>query len=402
MRVRRLPVVLLLACWSFSTGAAFDPTDVVQIQASYSLAHDNNLYRLPESDPTLFGINPDNKADRTRIVGVGLRFDKLISRQRLIAEANLNETTYERNTNLDFFGGTGRISWLWQIGNHWSGDASYRKSRTLGGFADFRQATQDLIDNDTFSLSGGYQLHPRWRIAGELIDQESKHSATVRNSLDFTAKTAGVTLTYKTPANNSISLQGRRTEGKYPNRQIVGFTLFDNSHTETRVNVLGVWAVSGAMRLDGQIGHVDRKHELLSNRDFSGPTWRAGATWEATGKLRVVASASKDIRTFEDIATSYIAVTDIVVSPTYALTPKVLLQGDFSYQTRDFRGDPGFLLFSAPSREDKLRIARMSVTYSPIRNVDLSLAYENGDRRSTNAINGFDYQSWFGTVRLSY
>ena len=128
------------------------------------------------------------------MLGVGLKVDKLLSRQRLIADVNINESTYDKNTNLDFVGGEGRLAWLWQIGNYWSGEASYRKRRQLGGFSDVRQNVQDLIDTDIYVVSAGYQFHPRWRISADLTEEDSVHSAPTRANLDFSSHAVGTDL----------------------------------------------------------------------------------------------------------------------------------------------------------------------------------------------------------------
>ncbi len=381
--------------------AALDPTDVVQIQATTSLIRDNNLFRLPDVDPTLFGIDPAKKADTARVLGVGIKFDKLVSRQRLVADVNLSETVYDKNDNLDFFGGDGRLAWLWQVGNYWSGEASYRKRRTLGGFSDFRQNVQNLIDTDTYFVSAGYQIHPRWRVSADIVEQESTHSAITRSNLDFSSHAVGGEIRYRTPSQNSIGIQVRRTDRTYPNRSTVGLLTLDNGHAESRLNAVGNWQITGALKLDAQLGRVEVRHDALSRRDFAGGTWRAGATWDASSKLRMNVNATKDVRLYEDIATSYIVVNSIGMSPIYALTPKLVFQGDVSFEKRDYRGDPGFVLVSA-NREDNVRLGRIGVTYSPIRNLDISLSYETGDRRSTNFVNSYDYQSWFGSIRVGF
>jgi hypothetical protein len=83
------------------------------------------------------------------------------------------------------------------------------------------------------------------------------------------------------------------------------------------------------------------------------------------------------------------------------VTSKFIVQGELSFEKRDFRGDPGIIPGLA-TREDDFRQARLTLSYTPIRNVELSLSYENGDRRSNNVVNSFDYQSWFGTIRVSF
>lgn len=381
--------------------AALDPTDVIQIQATVSLIRDNNLFRLPDVDPTLFGIDPAKTSDTTLVKGIGLKFDKLVSRQRLIADINLSEQTYDKNTNLDFFGGDGRLAWLWQVGNYWSGEASYRKRRTLGGFSDFRQNVQDLIDTDTYTLTGGYQFHPRWRVSAELTDQDSTHSAFTRRGLESNASTVGTELRYRTPSQNSVGVQVRRTDRTYPNRTTVGLVTFDNGHTETRVNAVASWQTTGALKLDAQLGRTDIQHDQLSQRDFSGVTWRAGAVLDATSKLRFNLNTARDLRLYEDLATSFIVVNSFGFSPVYAMTAKVFLQGDFTFERRAYRGDPGFVILNV-NREDNIRVGRIGITYSPIRNIDLSLSYEAGDRKSNMFLNSFDYQSWFGSIRIGF
>jgi exopolysaccharide biosynthesis operon protein EpsL len=385
--------------------AALDPTDVIQIQATGSLVHDNNLFRLPDGvDSRLFGIDPDDTSDTTRILGVGLRLDKTISRQRFVGNVNLNDVTYNKNKNLDHTAGDGRLAWLWQVGNYWSGEASYRKRRSLGGFGDFRQSVKDLIDTETYTLSAGYQFHPRWRISGTYYDLDSEHGASTRRALNYDARSGTILLTYKTPAENSIGLQARSTDRNYPNRTVVGAggaRIADTGHTESRVELTSHWRYSGALTFDGSLGHVKVDNDTFSQRDFSGVTWKAAAIWEPTGKLRFNLNGTKDVRVYEDVAASYLVVNAIGLSPIYAVTSKITLQGDLNYEKRDYRGDPGFVL-GVREREDKLRIARLTLGYTPIRNIDLSLSYEYGDRRSNTAFNDFDYQSWFATIRVGF
>jgi exopolysaccharide biosynthesis operon protein EpsL len=399
MRLWHLLGLVLLTLAPRELLAALDPTDTIQIQTSATLLRDNNLFRLPDMDPRLFGIDPSDKADTVRVLGVGLKFDKLISRQRLIADVNLNDTKYHNNKNLDHNGGEGRLAWLWRVGNYWDGEIGYRKKRTLAGFADFvDRSAKDLVDMETKVVSAGYLFHPRWRIAAELSDQDSEHSASNRSSLDYEAKAALVSLTYRTPSDNSVALHVRRTDREYPRRVSL---VVDTGHVEDRVNAIAVWHPTGLLRLEGQVGYVDLRQDTFSVRDFSGTTWRAGATWDATGKFRLSAYASRDIRLYEDFETSYVVADAFGISPILAVTSKITLQGDFTYENRDFRGDPGFLLFPR-SREDKVRTGRISLLYSPIRNVDIGLTYEVGERNSNIFGSDYDYKTWFGTLRLGF
>ena len=376
--------------------AAFDPTDAFQANVNIGVMHDNNLFRLPDADPRLFGVDPNNKSDTAFIKGVGLKYDKVLSRQRLIADLSLSETTFDKNTDLDYTGYDGRLAWMWRIGNDWDGEASYRKRKTLGGFADELLKVQDLVESEWYRFTAGYQVDARWRVSGELNKDTQSHSAANQRSLDVDSKTAGVGVMYRTPADNSIGLQARRTDREYPNRTTLGL---NNNHTEDRINLVGLWRVTGITRLDLQAGHVDVSHDQFPDRDFSGFTWRAAGIWDATGKFRMSVAGYKDVRLYEDRETDYIVVHGISITPIYVITSKITVQGDFLYERRDFR--------PITVREDNFRLAKLGVTYSPLRNVDLTLSFETGERKSNVVLGNisvfsYDYQAWFGTAKISF
>jgi exopolysaccharide biosynthesis operon protein EpsL len=397
------------ALYSATATAALDPTDVIRIEASAGFLHDNNLFRLPnEVDPKLFNI--DHPSDTAWILGLGLTFDKMISRQRLLAELNLNNYKYDKNTFLDNTGGTGRAAWFWQVGNLWSGEASYRRKRELGGFEDVRfldisrRAVKDTIDTDVYTFAGRYQFHPRWRVGAELQDLEVSHR--IRRELDYDAQVIVADLRYRTPGENTIGVEWRETDRSYPNRITVGPFPIDNGHTETRLNAIALWQFTGALKLDAELGHAEVKHDTQSQRNFSGATWKAGATWEATGKLSFKVSTFRDLRLYEDNLASFQVVDGIGFTPIYAITSKIVLRGDFTFEKRDYRGEPGFLPINV-NREDDVRMSRIGVIYTPIRNIDLALTYERGDRRSSStlpnpSLNDFNYNSWFGTLKIGF
>ncbi len=59
-------------------------------------------------------------------------------------------------------------------------------------------------------------------------------------------------------------------------------------------------------------------------------------------------------------------------------------------------------MISNVNREENVRIGRLGLVYSPIRNLDLSLSYEAGDRRANRLFNSFEYTTWFGSVRVGF
>ncbi len=399
MPAPRFWALVCLVCWAAPAFPAFDPTDVIQLEVNSSLSHDDNLYRLPDDLGLPAGLS---RSDTVRSVGLGLKFDKPISRQRLVIDLNVADINYNKNDILDHVSQDLRGSWLWRVGNYWDGEVGYRHRKYLAGFADVRLTFKDLITTDQYFVSGGYQFHPRWRIGAEAFTRDAEHSATIRRASDFEGKGVALSITYRTPSQNSFGAEVRRNEGEYPNRVPSGLGAFDTGFTEHEVNALLAWRLSGVLRLDGAVGWTERKHENLSERDFSGLTGKLTATWEPTGKLRVKIVGDRDIRNLEDVVSNYVLSNSLTVSPVWAITSKIALQGDLIYETRDYRGDPGIFIIDARKREDTLRTARLGVVYSPLRSIDLTLSYERGDRDSNDPNFDFDYSAWLGTLRVRF
>ena len=393
MRVRASLLPFLLTCWPLAGNAAgIEPIDGLQAWANVGFLRDNNLFRLPDNVPVPNpALNINSKDDTAYIYGAGLKYDKMISRQRVLLDLNVNETKFDKNSDLDYTGYDTKFAWFWRVGNDWDGEASYRRRKTLGGFSDVVQKLQDLVESDYYRLTAGYQIDARWKVTAELAKEEHQHSAANQNTLDVDAKTAGVGVMYRTPADNSIGVQARRTDRDYPNRGIVTPS---NNHTEDRINAVALWRLTGQVRLDAQAGYVDVSHDQSPSRDFTGFTWRAAGTWDATGKVRLTVTGFRDVRLYEDVNTDYIVAQGINITPVYAVTSKVTLQGDLIFEKRDFRPNT--------SREDDFRLARLGVVYQPLRNVDLSLSWETGERKSNFFFNSYDYQAWFGTAKISF
>jgi hypothetical protein len=110
----------------------------------------------------------------------------------------------------------------------------------------------------------------------------------------------------------------------------------------------------------------------------------------------------RDIRTLEDEVNNYVLVNSIMFLPSWAVTSKIAIQGALIREEREYLGDPGVVVTNRQTREDTLKTARIGVVYTPLRYIDLTLSYEKGDRRSNQFLNDYDYESWFGSLRLRF
>ncbi|MCC6472324.1 MAG: outer membrane beta-barrel protein, partial [Burkholderiales bacterium] len=365
------------------------------MQLSYALQRDDNIYRLPSGiDSSVFGIDAARKADTVSRASVELRLDKALGRQRALVNASVEHNSYRNNPNLDHPSGNLRASWRWVVGNLWDGDASFRRQRFLSGFADIRTTQKNLVDQETAGLSARHRFHPRWNASGSLEDSRRRNSQANLQHLDLHTFATTVGVNYVTPADNTAGLRLRLTHGEYPNRTAAGPALRTLDYDERELSGVVDVRLSGRSSLDARLGFTERRNRQATGRDYSGVTARGRYHWRPTGKIEINTSMYREIRTWENITTSYILATGIEFGPTWALSDKVRLLAGLNYETRRFLGDPGAAPVPADQRVDHVALARIGSVYTPHRNVALEISYEQGRRSSNVTFQDFDYRAF--------
>jgi exopolysaccharide biosynthesis operon protein EpsL len=364
--------------------------------------HDNNLFRLPDGDPRTFGVAADSRSDTITRLGAALKYDKLLSRQHVIAEVGIQRNTFAHNDNLDHTASNAGAKWLWQAGEQWDGELSYDFRRRLVSFADVRDNVKNLVDQDTVVATAGYRLHPRWRVWGGVNALQTDNSSPTQLQNDTQIQTALLGIDYRTPSENSIGLQLSRSEGRFPNRDVVASQLVDNQYTETSSAIAWAWALTGKSHFDGTLGYTVREHEQFSARDYRGPTFRVRYAWLPTGKIRIDANAWRELWTAESQTSSYVVASGVRLTPVWFVTSKVTLSAALSYETRSYQGDPGVVLGVNPVRDDTLRALRLSAGYAVLRNAEILLALETGSRDSNQPGFQYDYTSALVNLKIGF
>jgi hypothetical protein len=90
------------------------------------------------------------------------------------------------------------------------------------------------------------------------------------------------------------------------------------------------------------------------------------------------------------------------IGPAWAPTSKVVFQGKYLHEDRDYRGDPSFVLAGSPSRQDTFRGLNLSAGYSPRRTIRLSLVLEKGTRESNVVLRDYDYTLVSGNAKFQF
>lgn len=372
---------------------------------SFSRYYDDNLFRLAENETIT--INGSTKkgpqADSYNVLAFGANVDWRIKRQQFLARATKSLVRYSNFDSLDYDGSDYLAQWNWQMGNYWNGQVGATKTLSQSSFADLN--TNIAVNNqrtvDNAFATANWQFHPRWQIGSRINEVKVLNSDPTQTFNDFTEQSEELNLTWRTLKGTSLRAQLRLAQAEYPNRQS---GTIDNSYTQQELNISTVWPYSGLLRLQGRIGYVEREHKTISERDFSGLTGRATADYFPSGKTAVSFSLYRELGAVSEISSSYRLATGISLNAAWSPTSKITLRGGVSDETAKFEGDPGFLLFNVPVREDKTQNASLSLNYEPMRSTVIGLGVQTGRRESNNVFYNSDYKfnTIFANVRVDF
>ena len=359
--------------------------DRYQFFTGIGYTYDGNVFRTSKS-----GITPPKKnLIRSTYIGVGLNLP--VSLQRFVVNARMNQTRFRDLGELDYNGRSLNASWLWQIGNDWSGRLGYSQSRTASDFSNFGGTTQNLRDQDRVFVDANVMLDPTHRLEMGFSQAKSENSAQANQRNDYTDNQLYFGIQYISQAGNSYGLRLAYDDLKLPNPARFGATSIDNSHQQAVLDFTYAWKFNGVSNIYGRFGFEEREYKEFSGRDYSGFAWSFSYDWTPNQKSAVLFNFRREIDGLNDFASNYALVHGFSIRPRWIVSSKVNVTWDFGYSRLEFRGDPGILNVADQERKDKIKNYGMSVDYAPLPSASMSLSLRR-DQRSSN-ISGIDFEA---------
>lgn len=359
---------------------------------SYTYYYDSNLYRLDDSE---YSLVPE-KSDHYSVLSAGLNVDWRPGRQQVLASASKSFVRFSRYDNLDYDGSDYQLRWNWRLGNHWSGRVGGTEKVTQSNLGDqLGLPVNNEITKRRAFADAAWQFHPRWSIGAGAATVESTNSASSRTPLDYEEDSVTATLGYKTPKGSKLSAQLRRAEGEYPNRVS---PLLDPQYTQTEYNLLGDWTLTGKLIAHGRIGYVQREHDTLGQRDFSGVAGRLSADYAATGKTTLSAAVYREVANSDVLNATYQVNTGTSLGAAWRATSKITVRADAKFENRAFEGDPGGPIVG-DQRDDDTVSGTLSMGYSPIEAATIEVGVQAGKRDSNISAYSYEYHAAFVSVR---
>lgn len=364
--------------------------------------YDSNLFRLENETQALALLGTSNKAETYHTLAAGLDMDWRISRQTLKGRLEFNQTRYGTYKQLDYSGHSGLLQWNWLVGKYATGDIGASESKTQASFTDIQSPTKNLLTTRQAFAHAGIKLALPWQLNLGLVRTTTNNSADSQRVLNYAENAYSIGLQYQTDKGTLLQANSRYAIGTYPNRQIVATAPIDNGYRQYDNGVATVWSPTFKTKLKGELNYTQRRYSEVPQRNFSGVTGRVATDWMITDKTTLGAELYRDIGVVENNTASYSLNRGVALSASWRPTVKLNFKARAVQERQTYEGDPGFVLTSAPTREDKIRYFQLDTTYQVLRKTKLGLLLQHGVRHSNQALAGYNFNSALLSFRSEF
>ncbi len=347
-------------------------------------------------------ISQGKTADILNRFSGGILFEKQISRQRLSAGFNWTYNRYERfheiNNNLLSANG----NWHWLLGNRFEGNIGANYQQSLLPFI-FQPGSKAIRNERSEFINGAWRFHPSWSLRGDYtrydltvdsnfsINAGANPSVPTFNRFQFLSRSENrfeLGLDYLTASQNKIGVLFRDTLGEFTNPTVAQDNLLRvNGFNQVEVMAKTIWNVTEKSQLELMGGWVNRSNSTgFSGRDFDGFNGRLIYHWQPTEKLGLTLNGWRLTSVMQQLTGSFSLNTGGSIVPSWNITSKVRLEGDFSYEDRQF---DRFSVQQTQSnfqigRNNTFRNATLRLVYTPQPGLLLSTSIYHSDLNATS------------------
>jgi len=353
--------------------------------ASLGVAHDSNLFRLP--DPLPPGLGPrDGLADQYATLAGGFSTDVDFSQQQLAIAGQIYHNSYNTYDELDYTGGNALAVWKWAAGNRLAGNLGYEYDRNLRSFVNRNaisaETARDIRTENALFADADIEFIRDWRLnlRGNWADIEFSETS----ALDLERFTGGIAVNYLSRAKNILGLDAELTQGKYKKDSTRNFDELDIGPTFD-------WQFGGRTKIRGKIGYTWREYKDLSRIDYDDFTGRVALVWKNAGGVTVKTTIWRELSNLGDEIATFALVQGIGIEPSWKISTNVTLRLVGEYEDRDFDGeDPTLPQLGLPDRTDTLYSGIIAVDWQILKPLGLSVGYDLQKRNSNREFRDFN------------
>ncbi|MFC0250836.1 XrtB/PEP-CTERM-associated polysaccharide biosynthesis outer membrane protein EpsL [Massilia consociata] len=361
---------------------AAQPEEGLKLYGGIGWGYDDNLLRVPDNRPAFGG----QRSDRWRQLDAGVVYNKRISRQRVAVVAKASKVQFDHFQQLDYDGRDLQATWFWEVGNKLEGQAGTLYNRTLAPYTDFFSDERNVREQRRQWFDAGYKMHPSWKIRTGFTRDRYEYELLRQRWNNRTEKASEAELLYTPKSGSSVGLVARRVKGTYPFRRpaVTGVLVDDFTQDELKVRVN--WYATGSTTLQALAGYVRREQPSFGEGTTSGFNGRLNAIYTPKGKISYNASLWREFAPIESTIVSYTLNRGASVGATWAATGKVKVEASAAYEQRDYNprslSNPVFA--NGGELRDSLRSASLRATWQVKRKVAVSAGWQHQARSGSD------------------
>ena len=332
-----------------AAGLALAETSPYYVGVSQTFGHESNLLRLNDAVTVPSGYS---RADTVSSTALLAGIDQPIGRQRLRGDLALRHNRYSDNDRFNNESYSAKLALDWATVNRLSGTLSGTATRTLSSFnlqeVGFLNAKnfEDTQAVDASVQMGVVTQYSLLASAGhrDVSNSLQRDSVQARN---FSQDTGSLGLRWQPSGALILGVGLRSTKGHYPKfgRNPLDNSFLSDSYTRNDIDLTAYYEPSGLSSLSARLSSGKTDYERANQRNFSGVTGSLNWGWQATSKLRLNTTLSRDTGqesyavstlTNTPATADYSRVnTNLRVAADWALTSKVALTSSVTTSQRD-------------------------------------------------------------------
>lgn len=361
-------------------------------------AYDDNLFRLPDDVDDELALGESSRADwtRTTFAGLGLQWEP--GRQRITANLQALDQSFQRFSYLDNTGYDTAARWNMAAGDSLTGAVDAGFNRQLGSFDNFRDPVKDPIDTAHGDLELGYLVTPEVELRAGAGLRTTTHGLDGREASNFRGSYWRLGVSRRTPLENRLGVEYRLDDGRYPEREVGPFSLSDDGYQQQEGVVTFTWQ-GGFTSVDGRLGYSWRRSDNLEFRDYSGPSGDLSTRYAWSPKLVLDLNVYRRLESLDDLFSSSVTTTGLSFTPVWAPTDRIVLQASTDYTHRQYE-DSG-LFVGAPQPKENILSYGLRASYTPRPLLTLSAGYSHSQRRSDRPGAEYDTNAFNFSVQVN-
>jgi len=303
-----------------------------------------------------------------QMVGTSIR--STLGQQKLMLDGAISDSRYQSQSDLSYTGTSLAGTWLWSSGSNLFGALTGGKTVTQNAIGtSVNSSSRNLNTSQNSSALMGYDFGGGWQISAGALQASSENEQLVLGQAQVSKYSGAIAAaTYGYKSGNSMSLRTLLGSGTNSYDYYVRTAEFRLDSVTNSGTTIGT-----------QLGFLQQTYPTQPHYDFSGYSGRMSVVWVPTAKISIQGAIQRQIYGVPMSNAIYTVTDSVSISPSWAMTEKIMLKGNYQRSIIRYEGDPGG---GASGQVDKFQTFSLGLEWKPKINTDVSLSYSQSAHRS--------------------